>query len=78
MQIRPVRPHEHAELGALTLAAYEALPGRPLNARYAAELAAVGERAAVAPVLLAADAEGGEGPLLGGVTYVPDRTNRSY
>jgi ribosomal protein S18 acetylase RimI-like enzyme len=72
VQIRPVRPEEAAALGAITLAAYTALPGHVEEPDYEAELADVASRAAVAEVLVAvAD----DGTLLGGVTFVPDGHN---
>ena len=70
--IRPVRPEEADELGALTVAAYTALPGHVEEPDYEAELADVATRAAVADVLVAID---GDGTVLGGVTFVPDGDN---
>lgn len=77
MEIRPVRPDEHERLGELTVRAYAAII--PPSARadldeYEAELRDVAGRAAGADVLVAVDADGA---LLGGVTYVPDRSSPS-
>lgn len=70
MEIREVRPDEHAALGALTVAAYRSFdPG--LSPDYEAELADIAARAAVASVLVAS--EGGR--LVGGVTYIPAADN---
>jgi GNAT superfamily N-acetyltransferase len=66
--VRVVRPHEYAELGALTLAAYRALLGPDMSPGYAAELADVAGRADVAEVLVAVDHAD---RLLGTITYVP-------
>ena len=70
MEIREARSDEHAELGALTVAAYRSLDP-VLSPDYEAELADVAGRAAAATVLVAV--EGGR--LLGGVTYIPDAEN---
>ena len=70
MEIREVRPEEHAALGALTVAAYRTM-GRELPPEYEAELADVAARVGVAPVLVATES----GALLGGVTYIPDADN---
>lgn len=68
MTVRRVHPEEHQALGALTVAAYRALLGPEMDARYAEELADVAGRAAVVDVLVAVD---DEGRLVGGVTYIP-------
>lgn len=71
LEVRLVRPEEHAVAGALVVAAYEALPGAHLSEDYAAELADVGRRAREADVLVALAA----GELLGCATFVPDRSS---
>lgn len=68
MEIRAVHPDEVAALGALTVAAYHALPGHVVEPAYDAELADVATRAEAAVVLVAVE----HGDLLGGVTFVPD------
>ena len=65
--VRPVRPEEHAALGDLTVAAYEAVPGETISPGYEDTLRDVGTRSDEADVLVAVDAAG---TLLGGVTYV--------
>lgn len=70
VEIREIRPDEHAELSTLTVAAYE-VTHRALEASYQAELADVTARAEQAVVLVAT--EGGR--VLGGVTYVGDADN---
>jgi GNAT superfamily N-acetyltransferase len=75
VEIRSVRPDEHERLGEITVAAYRAI--NPPHAEgdldeYEAELRDVAGRAAGADVLVAVD---GDGAVLGGVTYVPDRTS---
>jgi ribosomal protein S18 acetylase RimI-like enzyme len=65
--IRPIEPREHAALGAITVAAYEAT-GEVLDADYAAELRDVSARAGDCDVLVAAAPDG---MILGGVTFVP-------
>jgi ribosomal protein S18 acetylase RimI-like enzyme len=72
VEVHPVRPEEIEALSRLTYAAYAALD-HPLDDGYAAELRDVRSRAAEADVLVAVD---GDGSLVGGVTYVPDRHNR--
>lgn len=69
LEIRPVRPDEHAAAGALVVAAYRALPGLPLDDGYAGTLADVGLRDGDGgtEVLVALDA----GELAGCVTFVP-------
>jgi ribosomal protein S18 acetylase RimI-like enzyme len=64
-EIREVRPDEYRSLGALTLAAYEALFGGEVNAGYAAELVDVARRAAESMVLVAF----ADGEMVGGVNY---------
>lgn len=68
MAVRMVRPEEYEALGALTVAAYQALLGPGMDAGYAAELGDVGRRAAVADVLVDVDEDG---RLVGGITYIP-------
>ncbi len=65
--VRPVRPEEHAALGDLTVAAYEAVPGETISPGYEDTLRDVATRSGEADVLVAVDAAG---TLLGGVTYV--------
>lgn len=69
--VREVRADEVGELGRLTRDAYVAL-GHPLPEEYLQELEDVAARAAAAVVLVAV---GGDGGLLGGVTYVEDPAN---
>jgi ribosomal protein S18 acetylase RimI-like enzyme len=64
--IRPVRPGEHARVGDLTVAAYEAM--HPVG-DYANELRAVAARVETAQVLVAVE---DDGTVLGSVTNVPD------
>jgi ribosomal protein S18 acetylase RimI-like enzyme len=54
-EIRPARPDELAEVGAITLAAYETLGVFTPNDPYRSHLADAARRAAVAEVLVAAD-----------------------
>ncbi len=68
VEVRPARPEEYAEAGAVVVAAYRALPGTALTGSYAAELADVAGRVAGAEVLVAADGTA----LLGCVTFVLD------
>lgn len=71
-----MRDGEHADAGALVVAAYRALPGAHLSDGYAQLLAAVARRAKDADVLVARAAPGfGTVRLLGCVTFVPDRTS---
>jgi GNAT superfamily N-acetyltransferase len=66
--VRPVEPAEHDELGAITVAAYRAVPGYVGEPEYETELRDVGARAgAVDTAVLAAVADG---RVVGGVTYV--------
>ena len=65
--IREARPGEYEAVGALTVAGYRTLGDDALD-DYAAELADVAGRAAICPVAVAS---GGDGRLLGTVTYVP-------
>jgi predicted N-acetyltransferase YhbS len=71
VSVREVQAKEIDGLGRLTRDAYVAL-AEPLPEAYLAELADVGARAAAAVVLVAVDADG---TVLGGVTYVDDRSN---
>lgn len=71
MEIRLVRPPELSALGAITVAAYTALPGHIDEPDYEAELADVGPRAEVATVLVAVEGS----VVLGGVTFVPNDHN---
>jgi GNAT superfamily N-acetyltransferase len=77
VEIRLVRPDEHERLAELSVSAYAAIippsAKRDLD-EYEAELRDVAGRAAGADVLVAVDADGA---LLGGVTYVPDRSSPS-
>ena len=76
MRIHQVGPHEHdlhEALGALTVAAYLPLHPEFVENGYGKELADVAGRVANAVVLAALSDEGDE--LLGGVTYVPDRSS---
>lgn len=77
--VREARPEEFAAVGALTVAAYAALPGSTLSGGYEAELRDVAGRAAEAVVLVAVDesSEGTPARPLGGVTYVPDEDGAS-
>lgn len=70
LQVRPIRPDEHAALGELTVAAYARVDPGTLQRDYADELRDVAGRAAGAEVLVAVDEDAG-GALVGGVTYVP-------
>jgi ribosomal protein S18 acetylase RimI-like enzyme len=79
VQIRQVRPAEYAEAGRLVVAAYRALAAGHMTDEYAAELAAVGRRAAAAEVLVAVDGsvvgsvDGAvDGAVVGSVTLVAD------
>src|SRR5687767_9638575 len=72
-EIRPVRPDEHDALAALTLRAYRVVHGEVVDGLYVGGLVDVAGRAAAAEVLVAVD---GDGTLLGGVTYVPDRSSQ--
>lgn len=77
MEIRLVRPDEHEHVGELTVRAYAAI--NPSWAHddldeYASELRDVAGRVSGADVLVAVD---GEGTVLGGVTYVGDRSSPS-
>jgi len=65
--IREIRPEEFEALGELTVRAYAAIPGET-DVGYHDELRDVTRRAALVPVLVAADADG---RVLGGVSYVP-------
>jgi GNAT superfamily N-acetyltransferase len=73
MRVETIDPCEYEALGDLTVRAYRALPGHPLSPEYAAVLADVAARAHQAEVLVV---RGGDGTLLGGVTYVADDSNR--
>jgi GNAT superfamily N-acetyltransferase len=72
IEIREARPDEHAALGELTASAYLALGDGGAPNGYDDELRDVAGRAGLAPVLVAVD---DDGTVLGGCTYVPDRTN---
>lgn len=76
VQVRLVRPSEHAALGELTVAAYARVDPGTLQSDYADELRDVAGRAAGADVLVAVDEQVG-GAVVGGVTYVPDRSSPS-
>ena len=68
VEVRPAAPGDYERVGRLTVAAYAALPGRPVGAAYEEELRAVARRAAGAVVLVAVE----DGQVRGAVTYVPD------
>jgi ribosomal protein S18 acetylase RimI-like enzyme len=72
LEIRPIRPDEHDALAAMTERAYRVIHGEVIDGLYVDDLLDVAGRAAAAEVLVAVDADG---TLLGGVTYVPDRTS---
>ncbi|HEY8524298.1 MAG TPA: GNAT family N-acetyltransferase [Acidimicrobiales bacterium] len=75
MEIRLVRPEEHERLGELTVRAYAAIAPPAAQAdldTYQDELRDVARRATGADTLVAVDADG---TVLGGVTYVPDRSS---
>ncbi len=66
MEIRRIAEHEHARVGELTVAAYESVPGLPLDG-YRETLRDVAGRIADAVVLVAVV----DDEVLGAVTYVP-------
>ena len=68
--VRSIRPDEFDRAAALTVAAYEALPGGIVG-DYRLVLADVAARAGGAVVLVAED----EGDIAGTVTYVPDASS---
>jgi ribosomal protein S18 acetylase RimI-like enzyme len=72
LEIRPLRADEHDALAELTVRAYAPVHGEVVDGPYLDDLLDVAGRAAAAEVLVAVD---GDGTLLGGVTYVPDRTS---
>jgi GNAT superfamily N-acetyltransferase len=75
VEIRQVHPDEHERLGELSVRAYAAIIPPSAQAdldEYEAELRDVAGRVAGADVLVAVDARGA---LLGGITYVPDRSS---
>lgn len=72
VEVRDVHPREHLAAGAVTLAAYRALPGAHLSDGYARELEDVATRAEGASVIVAVE----DGRVLGTVTYVADPTSR--
>lgn len=74
LEIRAVRPDEHAAAGALVVAAYRSLAGLPLDDGYAGTLADVALRDGDdgAEVLVALD----DGELCGCVTFVPGAESR--
>ena len=76
VQIRHARPAEYAALGELTVAAYASVDPSTLEGAYAEELRDVAGRAAGADVLVAVEGDD-DGPILGGVTYVPDPSSPS-
>jgi ribosomal protein S18 acetylase RimI-like enzyme len=67
LEIRPARPDEYAQVGALVVAAYRAFYGGELGT-YGRHLADVATRAREAIVLVATAG----GTVVGSVTYVPD------
>jgi ribosomal protein S18 acetylase RimI-like enzyme len=72
-EIRRIRADEHDALAALTVRAYRVVHGGVIDGLYVDDLLDVAGRAAAAEVLVAVD---GDGTLLGGVTYVPDRSSQ--
>jgi ribosomal protein S18 acetylase RimI-like enzyme len=64
--IRPVRPHEHAEVGDLVADTYASLPGARHAPEYLAVLRDTARRAAGADVMVAVDADD---RVVGSVTY---------
>ncbi len=69
-----MRPEEYERLGAITVNAYRVLDGHVVEPEYEAQLADIGSRAeAPATVVLAAVDD--DDRVLGGVTYVRDRTS---
>lgn len=74
MIVRPIRPDEHRALGAITLAAYHALPGAVNEPSYDEELADISAKLAAGceVVVAATDADG---PIVGGVCFVPSPDN---
>ncbi len=78
IEVRPVRPHECAQAGAVIVAAYRAIPdsGAVLADGYAGELADVAARANGAEVLVAVEAESGQhATVVGCVTLVTDQSS---
>jgi ribosomal protein S18 acetylase RimI-like enzyme len=71
LEIRPVRPSEYEQAGAIVVKAYRALPGEVLSGGYEAELADVGARVGDTEVLVAVDG----GAIVGCVTFVADSTS---
>jgi ribosomal protein S18 acetylase RimI-like enzyme len=71
IEVRPIRPAEHAALGALTRAAYAELFDDLDADGYGDELADVAARSATDIVLVAVDGD----TVLGGVTYIDDVTS---
>ena len=71
--VRPVEPTEYDHLGAITRLAYTRLPGHVPEPDYEDELADVGRRATAPGATVLAAVESGE--VVGGVTYVADRTS---
>jgi ribosomal protein S18 acetylase RimI-like enzyme len=67
MEIRPLRPDDHDEVGALTVAAYVHVEPATVETGYDAELRDVAGRSIGAEILVAADGD----DVLGAVTYVP-------
>lgn len=61
-------------LGALTVAAYHALPGHVAEPAYDRELADIGAKVAAGCEVMVATADD-TGPLLGGVCFVPNADN---
>jgi GNAT superfamily N-acetyltransferase len=66
--VRPVEPAEYGALGAITVAAYEAVPGYVGEPDYEAELRDVGARADAVDTTVFVAVE--DGRVVGGVTYV--------
>lgn len=72
VEIRPVRTDEHEALAQLTVRAYRVVHGA-IDGPYLDDLLDVPGRVAEADVLVAV---GGDGALLGGITYVTDRSSK--
>ena len=76
MIVRPVLEGEYDALGDLTVAAYRAIPGAPQSAvdDYEDELRDVASRVSAGAEVAVAIAV--DGTLAGGVTFVPDHSNK--
>jgi ribosomal protein S18 acetylase RimI-like enzyme len=71
VEVREARPAEYERVGALTIAAYRALPVDHLWGGYADDIRDVAARAASAEILVAID----DGDVRGAVTLVSDPTS---